>query len=251
MLVHTRLRYLKWDERYKREKPYQINSHIPGLSEHEKSNLSFESVAQSIADIRGQEDEFTLDTNGFQVLADRSPPWDFTQGLTIKAYYDEIETILKGNIEGVDKVFCFDYRVGCLLKNGVIRHGLTVVATYSDPRSKPRSVWRPYDHIVEDFPLAVCDPASMNENEFVRCDQIMRTYIGETIFPLYNSTDKWYFLSNHSPDELLLLKIYDSASDVKANCCPHSSFQLNNVSASARPRKSVEVRALVFTYPCQ
>ncbi|KAL4804992.1 hypothetical protein BDV18DRAFT_141709 [Aspergillus unguis] len=110
------------------------------------------------------------------------------------------------------------------------------------------NVWRPFDYQVESYPLVLCDGSTVDKQKFIASDQIMRTYIGETIFPLYDSEATWYFLAEQRPEELVLLKIYDSSEDVRVKWCPHSSVHLD-LPSSARPRRSVEVRAFVFTHP--
>ena len=48
------------------------------------------------------------------------------------------------------------------------------------------------------------------------------------------------------PDEALLLKCSDSATDVPARFAPHSAFIDPTTPADAPPRESIEVRTLVF-----
>jgi hypothetical protein len=42
------------------------------------------------------------------------------------------------------------------------------------------------------------------------------------------------------------LKIYDSATDAKARLTAHSAFDDPNTSPNAPPRRSIEVRAILF-----
>jgi hypothetical protein len=46
--------------------------------------------------------------------------------------------------------------------------------------------------------------------------------------------------------EAALLKIYDSATDGKARLTAHSAFDDPNTSPNAPPRRSIEVRAILF-----
>lgn len=90
------------------------------------------------------------------------------------------------------------------------------------------------------------------------------------MYPIYNENVKWYYLSDQKPDEVLLFKIFDSDENVPAQCehdrdhisvymgeseelimtgAPHTAFELHDKVPDARPRKSFELRALVFTYP--
>jgi hypothetical protein len=48
------------------------------------------------------------------------------------------------------------------------------------------------------------------------------------------------------PDEVLLLKCYDSETDGRARFTPHSAFTDPTTPADAPPRESIEPRTLVF-----
>lgn len=63
----------------------------------------------------------------------------------------------------------------------------------------------------------------------------------------YNPDHKWYYLSNQTPDEVTLIKCYDSKVD-RARLTPHSAFPDAVWSTEKDPqRESIEVRALVFS----
>ena len=49
-----------------------------------------------------------------------------------------------------------------------------------------------------------------------------------------------------TPEEALLLKVYDSARDGTARFSPHTAFAEPNAPADAPPRQSIELRALLF-----
>ena len=53
-----------------------------------------------------------------------------------------------------------------------------------------------------------------------------------------------------SPDEVLLLKIHDSAGDGIARLTAHSAFDDPTSPPDARPRRSIELRSLVFFLRC-
>jgi hypothetical protein len=50
----------------------------------------------------------------------------------------------------------------------------------------------------------------------VECDHVRRSYKGATLFPYHHPDQKFYFLRDQRPDEVTLLKIFDSDSDVPA-----------------------------------
>ena len=70
-----------------------------------------------------------------------------------------------------------------------------------------------------------------------------------------NPQHKWYYCSDMTPDEALLLKIHDSAAqhvrysgneaDWVAGGVPHTSLQIPGTEI-LEPRESIELRCLVF-----
>ena len=69
-----------------------------------------------------------------------------------------------------------------------------------------------------DMPLAVCDGSTVAPEDCVVGDIVGRDYVGETIYMLPSIAHKWFYLSNQRPDEALLLKIFDSSTQVRARC---------------------------------
>ena len=61
----------------------------------------------------------------------------------------------------------------------------------------------------------------------------------------YNPDHKWYYLSNQTPEEVTLIKCYDSEVD-RARLTPHSAFLDETSPKDAPHRESIEIRALVF-----
>lgn len=67
----------------------------------------------------------------------------------------------------------------------------------------------------------------------------------------YRNGFRWYYCSEQAEEDVLLFKNYDSATDVSARTVLHTAFDLppENVPPNAPTRESIEVRALIFTYP--
>ncbi|KAG4413917.1 hypothetical protein IFR04_012932 [Cadophora malorum] len=102
---------------------------------------------------------------------------------------------------------------------------------------------------VINWPLAVCDGSTLAESDVIEAEHRRETFSETSLYCLPRKSHRWYFQSRHRPDEALLVKIYDSNTEVKARYCPHTSFKLPNVHPDAPSRKSIEVRALVLSYP--
>lgn len=107
------LKFLQWQELYEIEKPFQIFINIPDDAEDKRTtNLVFEDVPVVINDVRGNQKTFTLNANGFQFLKHSFVLDHFDNKQSIEdIYLPEVEKLLRKEIEDVDKVFFFDWRV--------------------------------------------------------------------------------------------------------------------------------------------
>lgn len=57
--------------------------------------------------------------------------------------------------------------------------------------------------------------------------------------------DRWFFKSTLSPEEVILIKCFDSKKDGRARRVPHTAFHIPGTE-DKEGRESIEVRALVF-----
>ncbi|TGJ86491.1 hypothetical protein E0Z10_g2245 [Xylaria hypoxylon] len=108
------------------------------------------------------------------------------------------------------------------------------------------NVWRPFGSPVELFPLVLCDRSSVPREQLVEVNVVRQSFPGESYYPLESKVYKWHFLNKQSPDEVLLIKMNSSDTNVKAHYCPHALFSQTD-DTNAKDRESIEVRALVFT----
>lgn len=63
--------------------------------------------------------------------------------------------------------------------------------------------------------------------------------------PDQEGAHKWYYWSGMSPDEVMLIRCFDTKLDGRCRRAPHSAFEDNRFLEDA-PRESIEVRCLVF-----
>ena len=95
-------------------------------------------------------------------------------------------------------------------------------------------------------PLAVADYRSIDpDSDLISTRHIYADREGATFSVKYNPGHKWYYLSDQTPDEVTLIKCFDSDLD-KARLTPHTAFRDNTSPPDAPQRQSIEVRALVF-----
>jgi hypothetical protein len=218
-----------------------------------------------IEDARGRESEFTLDRNGFALVRAPTAVGDFyNQDEIRRVYYPEVEQLLRDRL-GASRVFIFDHNV-----RNAARPGLAVPSrqVHNDHtvNSAPRrvrdhlgadadelleqrfgiiNVWRPVRGPVLDSPLALCDAQTFTDDDLIASDLVYVHVRGETSRVEYNPAHRWYYFSEMRTDEVLLIRVHDSANDGRARLSFHTSFE-NPLTPGAPPRESIEVRTLVF-----
>ena len=214
---------------------------------------------------------FSLDTTGFELHRHVSRVRNFADHDAIHyIYYREAEQLIK-QVTGASKVVVFDHT----LRDGTPEHGRAgirepVHAVHNDQTfiSGPRRVrdhlpadeaeqrlqkrfailnfWRPIGHTVEQTPLAVCDARTIAFGDLVPSDLVYPDKVGETYAVKYNPQHLWFYFPNMAPSEVLLLKIFDSRVNGTARATAHTAFNDPSSPPNAVPRRSIELRTLVF-----
>lgn len=108
------------------------------------------------------------------------------------------------------------------------------------------NVWRPIRNPVAHKPLAVSDWRKLDtEHDLVSVRFIYPDREGSTFSVKYNPQHEWWYLGGQTPEEVTLIKCFDSETD-RARLTPHSAFLDEGSPKEAPHRESIEVRALVF-----
>ena len=107
------------------------------------------------------------------------------------------------------------------------------------------NVWRPIRQVLRD-PLAVAEASSVAEEDLIVNQLIYPNRNGETYAVRYNEGQRWHYKSGLEPDEVLLIKCFDSKTDGRARRAAHSAFIDPAAGEDVPTRQSIEVRALVF-----
>jgi hypothetical protein len=82
----------------------------------------------------------------------------------------------------------------------------------------------------------------MSDGDLVECDHVRRKFKGANLYAHFNDAHKWYYVGNHRPDEVLLMKMFDSDNSVKAR----SEYILHSTYKTYKRAKLTNVR----TGPC-
>lgn len=104
--------------------------------------------------------------------------------------------------------------------------------------------WYPLETVTE-MPLAMCEWGSVEppDVQTIHFDYGHRT--GEVYRVRHNPAHNWVYYSKMQPNEALLLKTFDS-SDKVAQFAVHSAVPYREPGVPEKPRRSLEVRCLVF-----
>ncbi|KII90556.1 hypothetical protein PLICRDRAFT_52285 [Plicaturopsis crispa FD-325 SS-3] len=237
-----------------------------------QTNVEADEHTVVVHDLRGKEASASLDRTGFAYVNYPSAEKHFLDEADItNKYYEEVEDIIKKET-GARLVYIFDHTIrrGKNLHDGdggpeqrapVSR--VHVDQTYESAIDRVRhhmgadtdhllkarvrliNVWRPIENVIAHHPLATADYRSLDPADLVPTRHIYPDREGATFSVKYNPHHLWYYLSDQTPDEVTLIKCFDSATDV-ARLTPHSAFFDSTSPESAPQRQSIEVRALVF-----
>jgi hypothetical protein len=240
---------------------------------------SYQAHTVLIHDGRPIADRLSLDEHGFALVKHLSAVTDFYDENEVRrVYYPEAHKLLT-QVTGAFKVIVFDHLVRRRAakapltfgrpRDGGVRGPVGRVHTDFTWSSAPQrlrrelgdaaepllehrfaviNVWRAIRGPLVDAPLAVLDGASVKLTDLVATDLVYPHRTGETYSLAFNADHRWFYFSAMRANEALLLKNYDSATDVRARLAPHTAFDDPTAPADAPPRESIELRAFVF-YP--
>jgi hypothetical protein len=223
-----------------------------------------------IQDGRPQADAFSIDREGFALVAHATRVADLYDESALKAdYYPETEALLKAET-GASKIVIFDHTIRTshqrprgvgLPREAVLRvHNdytlksgpqrvRDLVPDEAEARLRKRfaiiNVWRPIVGPLQQFPLALGDAESLHEADILATDLIYPDRVGEIYSIAYNPAQRWFYFPEMRRDEVVLLKTYDS-DPARARFSAHGAFADPNFPDPKVLRESIEIRALVF-----
>lgn len=211
----------------------------------------------------------TLDEQGFAFGKQETSVADFEDDERVEAvYYPEMERLVAERT-GAASVVVFDHNVridGGLHAPGS-RVPVRIVHNDYTEKSGPRrvfdllgeesatalagrrfaivNVWRSIAGAVQTAPLGVIDAGTVRRSDLIPTDLVYPDRIGEIYEVAGNPGHRWYYFPRMAEDEVLFIKGYDSRAGV-ARFTPHSAFDHPGTPADAPPRRSIEIRSLVF-----
>ena len=252
------------------EKPVLESAGLTGGAPREL--FATEDRAVAIHNLRPLAGALSLDREGFVLRRAPTAVADLYDDDAVEgAYYAEIEALVKREL-GASRVVIFDAtrrsdaEVGAANRDGTRGPAGRVHVDYTEASGPRRAadvlgeaeverllaagarivqvnVWRPIRGPVERSPLALADAASVRPQDLVATDQVFPNRVGEIYHLAYHPRQRWYYAPAMTPDEVVLIKGWDSLADGRARFTPHSAFRLPQQRPDAPPRESIEVRA--------
>jgi len=220
--------------------------------------------------------EFSYDKEGFSLHDFKTgyDKWEDDEGVRAN-FYPEVVEFLK-RTTGAKSVLVFDHtirtkgndqkkltdekntsqRAPVMLvhcdytsESGPIRVRL-LVKDEADDLLKRRvaflNVWKPIRNVVEERPLAMCDITSSHPEDFFKLYLRYRDRVGENYVMRHSPNHKWWYFPKMTPEQVLILKTYDSETDGRARFVGHSAFEDPTTRPDAPVRESVEIRTIAF-----
>jgi hypothetical protein len=230
----------------------------------------FTTVRVRITNARDRACELSLDGAGFTLARQATSVRNFYDDAEVRAiYYPEVERLVRRST-GAAKVVIFDHTVR--ISDGVghagARSPARVVHNDYTEKSGPQrardfltseeavtrlsrrfvevNVWRPIRGPVRRDPFGLIDGRSIAPSDLVTTKLVYPDRTGEIYYGAYNPAHRWYYFPEMEPDEAILVKCYDSATDGRTRFSLHAAFADRDIPADAPPRESIEVRTFAF-----
>ena len=235
---------------------------------------NFKMQEVTIHDGRSDKQSSSLDVEGFRLVSQKTEVEDFYDELRVEqTYHEEVKTLLT-EIMGAGRIEVFDdtRRSSSLerQRDKNIREPADIVHNDYTARSGVKrlrdhfaddpdeaekllqrrfaivNVWRSIAGPIYNYPLVLCDAATVRPEDLVSVERRAEDRTGELQVALHGTEQRWYYFPEMQMDEALLFKTFDSETDGRARFTIHSSFEDPDAPADAVPRESIETRCLVF-----
>ncbi len=236
-----------------------------GSRETRRANTSFYDVAIHDARARFAADGLDLDRCGFTLAENRTKATDFRNDEEVAAlYYPEMRDLVcratgasrafvRGHLVRTEKPIDFndgysrfvhcDYNVArlhemaleLLERDGVTPQDNWTYVWYN--------TWQPFDHQVQNNPLAVIDWESLPMADVIDYFYTGRGQDSLVAAPIYNPDHKFWYFPQMETSEVLVFTQLDTRPG-NAIYCPHTAFDVRDAAEDSPPRRSIETRLL-------
>lgn len=225
------------------------------VSRNTKPNFRLQYRQVVVRNARNAEDPPTLEAQGFCLRSQSTAFSAFGDAERVKKQYcPEIVDLVRREL-GATRAFAFDHvllssRSGLATSPSADMPAFTAHNDYTKRISPIRlrellgeaetrnwrkgrviqiNVWRPFNRVVEETPLALCDGGTLEKRHLVTAELRFEDRNSEFYFLRPSRKHVWWYYPLMSPDELLLIKGYDSKKTARARLAPHAALQLAEV----------------------
>jgi len=239
--------------------------------EHKAQLPKYKEYRVKVRNGRPRTNEFNLKTHGFSFVHHNSAVANFYDDENVKTVcYPEVQTLIAEHTK-CQKVVVFDHTIRTADDNIVAKFGVRqpVKAVHNDYTKKSArqrvkdileaneasvvlkhrfaivQVWRPIKTIESD-PLAICDGRTIPQAGFIRMERRYPNRTAEVYHISYNPSHEWLYFPKMTPNEALIFKVFDTDASAGCRFTAHSAFEDPTSPATAKPRESIELRALVL-----
>ena len=241
-------------------------------NDHSRDVLEIAPVPMTIIDARDR--GATLDREGFALVAHRSAVADFDDRAAVEAIHRAEIVALVADLSGAAQVLVSSPgilrfserspRCGALDNSRPARFAhvdisdataaafaeRAVPAGRSLRRFAHYNVWRAISGAPQDVPLTVCDARSVSAGDLIPADAIFDApgrpeWSFEGLVVAHSPAHRWHWFPDLTRDEVIVFKTHDSDPG-RAHCVPHVAFDNPACGPGARPRVSIEMRALAL-----
>jgi hypothetical protein len=235
-----------------------------------ETNVEFVEEVVRIRDIR-RSPQPRLEVEGATLLTHRSAVRSFYDPDELRRVaYPEVRELVRA-VTGAETVVVFDHNIrrgGHEPKDKAAhefkRPVFHIHTDFSDKSARARAaavcgatrpirqrivainVWRPIIGPLRDSPLAICDASSVEKQDLLAADLLYPDRTGEIYYLGFNPAHRWFYASDMRADEVWMFKNYDSATDGRSRCAPHTAFVDSTYQFPRAARESVEFRAFAF-----
>lgn len=243
---------------------------------------AYRAYEMPISNGRPVSDQFTLDRNGFAIMGHASAVTDFTDREEVQeVYVGEVAEFVQSRT-GANRVATLGWtlrRSAAPGENSSQPQAALVHDDFSVAGARQRaqtaydshfpdgpgfhralitSLWRVFSPPPQDWPLAICDYASVEpgeglDNRLYFVDKIPDDLYAEmpanapgtSGFEFHhNPGHQWWYFPDMTRDEILFFKLNDSDHS-RAWRVPHSAF-LDGTARATEPRHSIEFRTIAY-----
>lgn len=263
------------------ERPvYYPNPHVPPAGKPRHSG-TFEQRTMEVQNIRLSSIPPQFFDNGFEFVPHRSGVRSFyDRDELARVYKPELEELMKSRFGATD-VYVFDHswrtRVneddrpgpqksfrrgeGSFKRPFPRAHGdftertahemLKVHTGLDAPALSGRSfsivnIWRPIVGPLRDQPLALCDAATVGDDDLTVCDIVYPDRRSELFDVSHNENHRWYYAPDMSNAEAWVFSTYRSNAAGGSVSVPHCAIDPQADGAPILPRESIESRLIAI-----